>query len=130
MSDNFTDKALEIAQANGATEAIARLTIGPNHQIRFSNSNIDIFKKWDDSLLEVFIAIGKKTTQVDIQDPTEAKITEMIKKATSITKKMPDSELFAKIDSACPTFPKIAPTKAIRNIKKVHFFIISRYYSK
>ncbi len=107
MSNNLTEKAIEVAQKSGATEVIARLTEGPNYQIRFSNSNIDIFKKWDHSMLEVFVAVGKKITQVDIQDPTQTKINEMVQQATSFAKKMPDSELYDKLESTKHTYKPI-----------------------
>ncbi|TET31666.1 MAG: TldD/PmbA family protein [Candidatus Heimdallarchaeota archaeon] len=99
MSNNFTEKALEVAQKEGATEVIARLIEGPNYQIRFSNSNIDISKQWDQSLLEVFLAIGKQVTQVDIQDPTIPKIEQVVSQATKFAKRMPDSEMYATIES-------------------------------
>ncbi len=95
MTDNFTKQTIDLALKEGATEAIAYLTISPNYQIRFSNSNIDIAKKWETSLLEVFLAVGRKITQVDIQDPTPKKIDETIKRAVAFAKKMPDSELYA-----------------------------------
>ncbi len=99
MSNNFTEKALEVAQKEGATEVIARLVEGPNYQIRFSNSNIDISKQWDQSMLEVFLAIGKKVTQVDIQDPTLSKIEQVVKQATKFAKRMPDSQMYATMES-------------------------------
>ena len=73
MSDNFLDLVIDLAQKEGATEVIVKSIKSPSYQIRFSNSNIDISKKWNVNLLEVFLAIGRKTTQVDIQDPTEQK---------------------------------------------------------
>ena len=99
MSNNFTEKALEVAQKEGATEVIARLIEGPNYQIRFSNSNIDISKQWDQSMLEVFLAIGKQVTQVDIQNPTIPKIEQVVSQATKFAKRMPDSEMYATIES-------------------------------
>ncbi len=117
MSNNFTEKVLEVAQKEGATEIIARLIEGPNYQIRFSNSNIDISKQWDQSLLEVFIAVGKQITQVDIQDPTIAKIEQVVKDATKFAKRMPESQLYAAMESKKHSYKTIDGLydKAIEN---------------
>ena len=97
MTD-LTDYTIKLAQKAGATEVITRLIYSPDYQIRFSNSNIDIAKKWDTSLLEVFIALGRKTTQIDIQDPNEKKIEATIKRAIGFAKKLPDSQMFAGLE--------------------------------
>jgi len=108
MSTNFTEKAITVAQKEGATEIIAKMTESPSYQIRFSNSNIDIAKKWDTSVLEVFLAVGRKITQVDILDPTEKKIVETIERSVALAKKMPDSELYAGMDKETYNYKKLA----------------------
>ncbi len=95
---NLVDYTIKLAQKEGATEVIARLIQSPDYQIRFSNSNIDIAKKWDTSLLEVFIALGRKTTQVDIQDPNEKKIEATMKRAIGFASKLPESQMFAGLE--------------------------------
>ncbi|NHJ46487.1 MAG: TldD/PmbA family protein [Asgard group archaeon] len=94
MSDNFLDLVIDLAQKEGASEVIVKSIKSPSYQIRFSNSNIDISKKWDVNLLEIFIALGRKTTQVDIPDPTEQKIKETVKRSIHFASKLPDSELY------------------------------------
>ncbi|MFW9922956.1 MAG: TldD/PmbA family protein [Candidatus Thorarchaeota archaeon] len=108
MTENFTEKVIKLAQKGGATDAIARHTFGPEYQIRFSNSNIDISKKWDNNLLEIFIAIGKKITQVDIQDPTAEKIEKTVTRALSFAKKMPDSGLYEGIETEFKPYVKMS----------------------
>ncbi|MHA1212131.1 MAG: hypothetical protein ACTSSH_06700, partial [Candidatus Heimdallarchaeota archaeon] len=108
MSTNFTEKAITVAQKEGATEIIAKMTESPSYQIRFSNSNIDIAKKWDTSVLEIFLAVGRKITQVDILDPTEKKIVEAIERSVALAKKMPDSELYAGMDKETYNYKKLA----------------------
>ncbi|MHA1126424.1 MAG: TldD/PmbA family protein [Candidatus Heimdallarchaeota archaeon] len=95
---SLADYAVKIAQKNRATEVIARLVKSPDYQIRFSNSNIDITKKWETSLLEIFVAIGRKTTQVDIQNPNEEKIDATIKRAIGFANKLPESQMFAGLE--------------------------------
>ncbi|MHA1556120.1 MAG: hypothetical protein ACTSPM_04215 [Candidatus Heimdallarchaeota archaeon] len=107
MTENYPEKVIKLAQKEGATEVIAKLTQNPSYQIRFSNSNIDISKKWDANVLEVFLAVGRKITQVDIQDPTEAKIEKTIPRAVSFAKKMPDSDLYAGMQQKVHSYKKI-----------------------
>jgi len=107
MSANYPEKVIKLAQKEGATEAIARLTQTPSYQIRFSNSNIDISKKWDTNILEIFLAVGRKVTQVDVQDPTDAKIEKTITRAVSFAKKMPDSDLYAGMEQKTHTYKNI-----------------------
>ena len=107
MSVNFPEKVVKLAQKEGATEVIARLTQAPSYQIRFSNSNIDISKKWDYNTLEIFLGVGRKIIQVDIQDPTAEKIEKTIPRAVSFAKKMPDSELYAGMEQKVHKYSKI-----------------------
>ncbi|MHA1462360.1 MAG: TldD/PmbA family protein [Candidatus Heimdallarchaeota archaeon] len=107
MTENYPEKVIKLAHKEGATEVIAKLTQNPSYQIRFSNSNIDISKKWDANVLEVFLAVGRKITQVDIQDPTEAKIEKTIPRAVSFAKKMPDSDLYAGMQQKVHSYKKI-----------------------
>jgi PmbA protein len=108
MSEQITTKVISTAEGAGATDVIARGTVGANYQIRFSNSNIDISKKWDQNQLEIFLAVGRKTTQLDIQNPSPAKIEERVKQAVSFAEKMPESQLFAGMEKKKQAFPKIA----------------------
>ena len=107
MSKDFLETTIKIAQKEGAEEVIARYNYGPDHQIRFSNSNIDISKEWENSFLEVFVAIGRKTTQVDIQFPTEKKIKESVTKAVKFVRKMPESELYNGMEKEKNTYKEI-----------------------
>lgn len=103
----YPQKAVAIAEKEGATEAIALLTEGVDYQIRFSNSNIDISKQWDHSLLEVFVAVGRKVTEVDIQHPTAAKIRNFISRAVKFVAGMPENELYHGIETKKHTHPNI-----------------------
>lgn len=104
-SADYPKEAITVAQKTGATEVIARMTKGVNYQIRFSNSNIDVSKEWDQSLLEVLIALGRKVTEVDIQDPTPAKIEKFISQAAKFAGNMPDNELYGGIATEKHTYP-------------------------
>ncbi len=95
MTESLLNLTLSLAQKEGAKEVIVQHSFGPGYQIRFSNSAIDIAKKWDNNTLEVFLAIGRKTTQIDILDPSPTKIREAIPRTMRFLRKMPDSELYA-----------------------------------
>ncbi|MBD3189908.1 MAG: hypothetical protein GF308_04660 [Candidatus Heimdallarchaeota archaeon] len=106
-STDLLEKVLAVAEAGGATEVIAFLTKGPEYQIRFSNSQIDISKKWANHLLEVFLANGRKVTEVDIPDPTEDQIEEAVSRATKFVQKMPENELYGGIEEATHSYSSI-----------------------
>ncbi|NHJ04476.1 MAG: TldD/PmbA family protein [Candidatus Heimdallarchaeota archaeon] len=107
MTEKLLETAIKTAQTAGATEVISRFIQGPEYQIRFSNSNIDISKKWENSFLEVFVAIGQKTTEVDIQNPSIEKIKENVSKAVNFVKLMPESELYAGMEREIQSYKKI-----------------------
>lgn len=104
---DYPQKAVTVAHKAGATETIALMTKAANYQIRFSNSNIDICKEWDHSLLEVFVALGRKVTEVDIQDPTQAKIEKSISQAAKFASNMPDNRLYGGIETESHTYLRI-----------------------
>jgi PmbA protein len=106
MTD-YAEHAVKFAQKNGATEVIARLIQSPDYQIRFSNSNIDIAKKWETNILEVFIAIGKKTTNVDIQNPNEKNIEAKLKQTIAFANKLPDSQMYAGMEKEIKKYQNI-----------------------
>lgn len=106
-NEDYPQQAVAAAEKEGASEAIALLTEGVEYQIRFSNSNIDISKQWDHSLLEVLVAVGRKVTEVDIQDPTAQKIEDFVSRATKFAADMPENELYNGIETEKQAYPKI-----------------------
>ncbi len=106
-NENYPRQAVDVAEKEGATEAIGLLTKGISYQIRFSNSNIDVSKQWDHNLLEVFVAVGRKVTQVDIPDPTLKRIQESVSKAAHFATNMPDNRLYNGIETETHPYPTI-----------------------
>lgn len=104
---DYPHKAISAAQEKGATEVIALMTERVNYQIRFSHSDIDVSKRWDHALLEVFVALGRKVTEVDIQDPTHAKIEKFVSQAVEFAGTLPDNELYGGIETEIYTYPTI-----------------------
>jgi predicted Zn-dependent protease len=109
MADNIEilKKSIEIAQSNGVSEIISQMRKGTNYQIRFSNSEIDNSKIWSEDYLEVFLAKGQKTTQIEIEAPTLEKIEKMITQSALFIEKMPKSFLYNGMETKLRSYPTI-----------------------
>ena len=92
------EKSVEIARSEGAKEVVVKLIKKKEHQIRFSNSAIDISKQWNTNLLEVFLSIGRKTSFIKIQNPSIELINEKISKAIVSLRALPKSFLYWGMD--------------------------------
>ncbi|MHA1911576.1 MAG: TldD/PmbA family protein [Candidatus Kariarchaeaceae archaeon] len=93
------------------------------HQIRIANSELELFKQWNDINLDIFIAIGRKTGSTSIINPTFEIIDQQIPKLISFIEGLEPSDLFAGIqnepktpshvddlyDSKMKDFPEKAP---------------------
>ncbi len=96
--------AVDCALRFGAKEVIAQLVQEDEHQIRFSNSSIDVTKEWNRYYLDVFMSsghpfgIGKKVNTVTIQDPNVKKITARIPKEVRILEALPRSKFYWGMD--------------------------------
>ena len=108
MSENedLLKVAIEIAQKESIDEVIAQRIKGKTYQIRFSNSLIDNSKIWNNDILELFLAKGKRTTQIDIEAPTPTKIRNTITKASKFLLKLPESFLYNGMESNLHTHKK------------------------
>jgi len=98
INEDLLKKTVEIAKRAGAKELTAKLVKKQEHQIRFSNSEIDIFKQWNLDVLELFLSIGHKITVISIQNPTIEKLNQEIPKAVQNLKKLPRSLLYWGMD--------------------------------
>jgi len=98
INEDLLKKTVEIAKREGAKELIAKLVKRQEHQIRFSNSAIDISKQWNLDVLELFLSIGHKINVISIQNPTIEKLNQEIPKAVQNLKKLPRSLLYWGMD--------------------------------
>ncbi|MBD3256271.1 MAG: hypothetical protein GF383_14330 [Candidatus Lokiarchaeota archaeon] len=94
FEEDLLDISVDIAKQNGAKSVIAKLINRKEHQIRFSNSQIDIIKEWNTYYLELFISRGRRINVLEIQNPYEKKIQQEIPKAVRVLKNLPKSLLF------------------------------------
>jgi len=106
-NEDFLKVAIEIAQKKNIDEVIAQRIKGKTYQIRFSNSLIDNSKIWSNDILELFLAKGKRTTQIDIEAPTPTKIRNIITKASEFLLKLPESFLYNGMESNLHTYKKL-----------------------
>ncbi len=92
--------AVDYALKCGADEVIGKLIEEKNHQIRFSNSSIDVNKEWNKYYLDLFLSkghrfsLGKKINALTIQDPDQNKAKEKIPKQVSLLDELPKSKLY------------------------------------
>ncbi len=112
--ENLLKAAVDCALSSGAKEVIAKLVQEDEHQIRFSNSSIDVTKEWNRYYLDIFMSsghpfgIGKKINTVTIQDPSIKKITSMLPKEVRILKGLPRSKLYWGMDKTTyKDYPKV-----------------------
>ncbi|MBS3781362.1 MAG: TldD/PmbA family protein [Candidatus Thermoplasmatota archaeon] len=92
--------AVETAMKAGAHQAIAKLVEKKNHQIRFSNSSIDVNKEWVSYHLDVFLSkkptfsLTGKIDTVTIQDPTSDKIKSILPKQVNHLDSLPKIKFY------------------------------------
>ncbi len=106
-SEKLINLAIRIAQKEGINEIIAQMNKGKTYQIRFSNSAIDNSKVWNQNTLELFLAKGQKTSQVDIEAPTHEKIRSTISRTAKFLDKMPNSFLYGGMEAENKSYESI-----------------------
>ncbi|MHA1721114.1 MAG: TldD/PmbA family protein [Promethearchaeota archaeon] len=123
--EDLLKKAVEFSQKNGIEEIIARYKKGIDYQVRFSNSMIDIIKRWENDKLELFLVKDQKTTQIEIRSPNAPLIEERILQTVKFLqhipknpfysgmemKKKPYQQIEGLFDSRIKSFPESAPDK-------------------
>lgn len=106
---NLVDLAIDYGKKK-TDSIIARVVKTQNSQIRFSQSSIDISKRWDALQLELFLVIGKKTGVAEVSISTEDDLKGAIDGAVNFTNILPDSMFFAGIEEGMQTYPKLTGT--------------------
>lgn len=107
FDEDLLAKTVEVAKNAGAKELIAKLIDNTEYQIRFSNSQIDLTKQWNNYSLEVFLSIGRKIDLIEIQDPTLEKINQQVPKAVHNLKSLPRTLLYWGMDKNERKFKEI-----------------------
>jgi len=116
--ERFDEELLELsvdeATRHGAKEVIAELVEEDTSQIRFSNSSIDVNKRWDRYYLDLFLSkgrafsLGRKISTLTIQNPNPKKIKERVQKEVRKLEGLPKSKLYWGMDdNSHSSYPKV-----------------------
>jgi len=89
---------------------IARVVQTKNSQIRFSQSNIDISKRWEAIKLELFVVVGEKTGTTDRPITSQEDVKKAVDDTISFTKILPDSMFYAGLEEQTHPYPEIKGT--------------------
>ncbi len=107
--------AVETAEKSGADDVIAKLVEEKKHQIRFSNSFIDVNKEWQNYTLDIFISkkprfsLTRKIDTLSIQDPSKDKVKKRVPKQVRLLDDLPKSKLYWGMDERSHTsYPSLS----------------------
>ncbi|TFG27438.1 TldD/PmbA family protein [Candidatus Thorarchaeota archaeon] len=84
---------------------IARVVQTKNSQIRFSQNNIDISKRWEELKIELFVVMGEKTGTTERPITSEEDVKKAVDDTVSFTKILPDSMFFAGLGDKVHSYP-------------------------
>jgi PmbA protein len=113
---DLVDHALKIASTDGQAVVQAREVL--EHQIRISNSEIDIFKQWKYTVLEVFIAIEGRIGTTEIFNPTRKVVGSELADLIKFVRSLQPTPLFSGLQEDIQT-----PTKVDQLYdKRIHDF--------
>jgi PmbA protein len=102
----FGDTAIEYGSKK-ADAIIARLVQTQNSQIRFSQSNIDVSKRWEELKIELFVVIGEKTGTTNRPITSHDDVKKAIDDTVSFTKILPDSMFYAGLEEKTSQYPEM-----------------------
>jgi len=86
---------------------IARVIQSKNSQIRFSQNNIDISKRWEELSLELFVVMGEKNGTTERPITSEEDVKKAVDDTIAFTKILPDSMFYAGIEEETNPYPKL-----------------------
>ena len=104
---NLTDYAIDYGTSK--TDAIiARTVQTKNSQIRFSQSSIDISKRWDALQLELFVVVkGAKTGTIERPVSSKDDVKKAVDDVIAFTEILPDSMFFAGLEDKIQPYPEL-----------------------
>jgi predicted Zn-dependent protease len=94
----YVDAAIDFSQ-NKVEGIIARCNLLSGSQIRFSQNEIDIGKRWDEVNLELFLIIdGAQTGYSERSVTSEEEVKQAVTDTIEFSKKLPESMFFAGVE--------------------------------
>jgi PmbA protein len=111
----IVEHALKVAPKDG--QAVVRARDVLEHQVRISNSEIDIFKQWKYTVLEVFVAIEGRIGTTEIYNPTIKSVDAEVSRLTKFVQSLQPTPLFSGLQDEIkpPTKVDQLYDKRIRN---------------
>ncbi|MBU7016747.1 MAG: TldD/PmbA family protein [Theionarchaea archaeon] len=105
LNNELLQCTVDLCKQEGAKDVVVKAVQKDEHQIRFSNSQIDILKDWFSNTMNILVARGKHTKFILIQNPSKSKITAIIPKALRNLASEPKSFLYWGIEKKHHTYP-------------------------
>lgn len=86
---------------------IARVIQTKNSQIRFSQNNIDISKRWETLKIELFVVDGEKTGTTDQSITSQVDVKRVVDDTVAFTKLLPDSMFYAGLEDKAHSYSEL-----------------------
>jgi len=106
---------VDIAGREGADDVIAEATDSRTHLVRFSNSEIDAVNSWEESYVQMFVAVGKRTLASDLRDM--GNLDSLVRALVSSAGRAPENKGYGGIASGRFKYRPCRADRAIVNIK-------------
>ena len=106
LNKELLQLAIDLCKQHGAKDVMVKVIQNDEHQIRYSNSQIDILKQWLDDSIDILATRGKHVKILTIQNPTESKLKNTIPKALKSLKSEPKSILYWGIEKKRKIYPQ------------------------
>jgi PmbA protein len=104
LNNELLQFTVDLCKQQGAKDVIVKAVQKNEHQIRFSNSQIDILKQWFSNTMDVLATRGKHVKILSIQNPEKSKIKSIIPKALKNLSSEPRSILYWGIEKKHHTY--------------------------
>lgn len=104
LNNELLQYTVDLCKQHGAKDVIVKAVQNAEHQIRFSNSQIDILKQWFSNTMNILAARGKHIKFISIQTPSKSKIKSTIPKALKNLASEPKSILYWGIEKKHHTY--------------------------
>lgn len=107
-------------QKQGIDEVSVIIEERDQKQIRFSNNDVDIYKNWVDSEINLFLAKGKKTLSTTIKDFN--KIDEQLAMFVKLVNHVPDNDDFFGLNSKKQNYNAHVPDLKLRELDDLAYY--------
>ena len=105
LTHELLQYTVDLCKQYGAKDVIVKAVQNNEHQIRFSDSQIDILKQWFSNTMDILAARGRHTKYIWIQNPSEPKIKTIIPKALGNLASEPKSFIYRGIEKKHHRYP-------------------------